>query len=202
MNKFIDLLAHTVFLEKQLGHLSPYAVNLNEEIGKKLSDSTRTGQCASFLAGKISAVSAYHVPDGLTEKKLRYLKNAHNKLLFLLEHDNRINTTPKNDEEKDQFEKDSIYRGGIRLDDKLIITTSGFHPVIDESFSLTLGLMCIEIVYGSETHNKREKWIKDRSLEFQNPYVLALCSLVNYVPRINYEKAMDWGLKEVGENFL
>ncbi len=201
-NKFINLIADAVYLEKQLGHMSPFAVNFNKEIAKKFPDSERTGQCASFLAGNIACVGAHHVPEGQSDKKLRYSKNGHNKLLFLLEYEDRSSTAPKNTEEKKKFEGDSVYRGGVRLSDGPIITTSGFHPVLDEALSLTIGLLCADIAYGIQTNSLREKWIKDHSFEFQNPYLLAFCSLVNYVPTVNYDEALEWGLKEIGENFI
>jgi len=96
-----------------------------------------------------------------------------------------------------------VYRGGVRLYDGPLITVSGFHPVVDEAFSLMLGL----VIQGYERDYTREKWIKDQALRFQNPYVLAFCVLTNYInPRTGYtygyEKSMEWGLKEIGENFL
>ncbi len=202
-NKFTNLLADSVILYKQLGHFAGVALSINRDIQKRFSDSERTGQCASFISGEVASVSAFYIPSDQTDKKLRYLKNAQNKLIFLFEHEDRINTAPQNREEKEKFEKDSVWRGGIRLYDGPIITTSGFHPVVDEAFSLNLGL----VTQGFERDNTREKWIKDQSIKFQNPYALAFCVMANYInPQtgytVGYEKSMEWGLKEIGENFL
>lgn len=198
MNKFADLIADTVLLKKCLGHYSGITTNFNKEISKKIPDSERTGQCASFLGATHTFVSAYHVPEGQSDKKLRYLRAAHNKLIFLLENEDRISTAPKNEEEKQKFEKDSLWRGGIRLFDGWLITTSGYHPIVDEAHSLVIGLTA----QGFDRNETREKWMMDRALEFQNPWALALGSLLGQIPTINYSEALRWGQKKIGENFL
>jgi hypothetical protein len=202
-NQFINLLADSAILHKQLSHFAGSALSLNRHIQKRFPDSERTGQCASFISGEVASVSSFYVPSNETDKKLRYSKNAHNKLLFLIEHEDRISTAPQNTEEKEKFEKDSVWRGGVRLYDGPLITVSGFHPVVDEAFSLSLGLA----IQGFERDSTREKWIKDQAIKFQNPYALALCVLTKYInPQTGYtydfETSMEWGLKEIGENFL
>lgn len=198
MNKFVDLIAETMLLEKCLGHFSGITTNFNREISQRFPDSERTGQCASFLGGTYGFVSAYHVPEGQSDKKLRYLRNGHNKLIFLLENEDRISTAPKNKEEKEKFEKDSVWRGGIRLFDCWLVTTSGYHPVVDEAHSLNIGL----VAQGFDRNETREKWMMDRALEFQNPWALALGSLLGQVPTINYAEALRWGQREIGEDFF
>jgi hypothetical protein len=198
MNKFVDLIANTMLLEKCLGHFSPITTNFNRGISKRFLDSERTGQCASFLGGTYGFVSAYYVPEGESDKKLHYLRNGHNKLIFLLEDEDRISTAPKDIEEKEKFEKNSVWRGGVRLFDGWLITTSGYHPVVDEAHSLNIGL----VVQDFNRDYVREKWMKDRALEFQNPWALALASLTSQITTVNFVDALEWGQKEIGENFL
>ncbi len=197
-NKFTNLLEEAKILQKQLGHLSPFALILNKELAQTSTDfqsSQRTGQCASFIYNPSVAISAHHLPEGATDQKLRYVRNGQNKLIFLLENEERISTAPINLAEKEKLGSESIYRGGIKLPGYPIITTSGYHPVIDEAFSLNLGL----VYQGFEIEEARETWIKAYSYQFGNPYAFALSSLAHYVST-DYQKALDWGLKEIGED--
>lgn len=202
-NKFTTLLEDSRILEKQLGHFSGVALVINREIQQRFTDSERTGQCAAVISLGLTSVSAFYVPDNETDMKLRYLRNAHNKEIFLLENEHRISTAPQSLVEKQDFEKNSIYRGGIRLEDGKIITISGYHPVVDEAYSLNLGL----VTEGIPRDYSREKWIKDQAIKFQNPYALGFCVMANYInPQtgytVGYRQSIEWGLKEIGENFL
>jgi len=182
------------WLKKAVPHYAPLALRLNEQVeNKDFVTFKRTGPCGVIVARNNSLFSYQHIPENVDDPKFRYLRNALNKQIFLFENFDRQSTKPKDQEEKILLESQSIWRGGIRLADGLTISTSGFHPLIDEAMDIHLGLLMSPIFQPK----MRELWVKKQALNFQNPYALCLSAMANYVQTISPEDALDWGINNI-----
>lgn len=182
------------WLKKAVPHYAPLALRLNEQVeNEDFITFKRTGPCGVIVARNNSLFSYQHIPENIDDPKFRYLRNATNKEIFLFENPDRQSTKPKDQEEKILLEDQFIWRGGIRLPDGLTISTSGFHPLVDEAMDIHLGLVMSPIF----EPKMREEWVKEKAIQFQNPYALCLSAMANYIQTISPEDALDWGMTNI-----
>jgi hypothetical protein len=196
MNKVELMFLHSQWLKNIVPHYAPLALRLNEWVeNKDFVEFKRTGPCGVFINKDDTTIGYHHIPDNVDDPKFRYSTNANNKVIFLLENPIRKSTKAKDEEERKLLEGKSIWRGGILLPDGTRIGTSGFHPLVDEAMDIHIGLLVTTVKTDRE---EKTKWVKDRAIEFQNPYALCLSSMVSqHSLNLTPEKALEWGLKNI-----
>ena len=197
-NKFEAILESTRYFSKALGHMSYSALYLNsseEETRADFIASKRTGQCAIAVQLDLERVGSQYVPDDQTDNKVRYLANANNKVNFLLENPERINTFPSNEVERTLFETRKIFGGGIRdlrHPFMTLVAVSGFHPKIDEACSIVFLSNMVRLDNKTKIH-----YIKELSLMFKNPYALILGVGCGSIKGVTEQQAREWSVNKI-----
>jgi len=201
MNKFENVFTEAKRFSKLLGHMHQAALEVNrtqEETRQDFLDSKRTGHCAIAVQFELERISAHHIPGVDFEEKIRYSIVANNKINFLLEYPDRIDTFPKTVQEEIDFKSKNVFGGGIRLRlvegvwKRWLIAVSGFHPKIDEACSIVAFSQMIKM-----DDSFRLKHIQDESRYFKNPYALPIAQGSNWIKSMNFEQCLDWGRNEI-----
>lgn len=193
MNRFEIILNEVKYFSKLIGHMRHIALEINKTADETKTDfvnSKRTGQCAIVVQSGLQRVGAHYSDDA--EEKIRYSIVANNKINFLLENPERENTFPQNENERIQFESRKIFGGGIRTRDFPLVAVSGFHPRIDEGFSI----VAASHMTGFPSDGEYVKRIQCLSKYFCNPYALAIFCGAKPIKEMGFEGAIEWGKNE------
>lgn len=128
--KFDALDSRTKTFAELMGFLIPVALELNSSHSDLMADfekNQRTGQCNASYGDTGGKRTSFHFkPMEEIEIKIRFAVAGNNKFNYLLEND--VLTTPDMPELR-------LSKGGIRIHNR-IVTTSGFHPLINEATSI------------------------------------------------------------------
>lgn len=194
-NKLNNLFTDSKYLSKFIGHMSAAALEVNKTQVETSSDfftSKRTGQSAISIQRGLIRVGAHYIPDSDTEEKIRYTIVANNKVNFLLENPDRIDTFPKNEQEYAEFPLRKIFGGGVLLDDE-ISAISGYYPRVDEASNLVFRVEHMDFISDA----KKIRHCMLFSKKFNNPYVLAISAGSNFTKGFSFDQAIEWGKNEI-----
>ena len=199
MNKFEQIVDSVVYFSRLLGHFQDVALEVNKiskETRQDFLDSKRTGQCAIAVHKERFRVSGQYVHTDDEDLKIRYSVAANNKINFLLENPERMNTFPVGKDEEDIFKIRKIFGGGISLStfpNISLIAVSGFHPKIDEASSI----VAVEQISGIRSDSSKILFVQKCAKIFSNPYALAISCGAGFIKGMSFDQAVEWGKNEI-----